>query len=249
MKNQIKLLKQYGVTNYCVENGEIIINGSLDLSSLTNVDKDFLKGTTINGSLDLNSLTNVDKDFLKGTTINGYLDLNSLTNVDKDFLKGTTINGGLDLSSLTNVDKDFLRKNVKKLEVGYNKDGGYCYFDGILAKVDKVSQKLSYTIYTTPIGYVVQKGLLTAHGKSVKKGIEDLEFKIISDRLKSDPIKCDTIIDSKYYHLVTGSCELGIDNFIRSNNLKSSYRADELLPILEKNNAYGIIKFKSLLSF
>ena len=56
MKNQIKLLKQYGVTNYCVENGKIIINGYLDLSSLTNVDKDFLKGTTINGYLDLSSL-------------------------------------------------------------------------------------------------------------------------------------------------------------------------------------------------
>jgi hypothetical protein len=88
MENQIKLLKQYGVTNYSVDNGKITINGSLDLDSLTS------------------------------------------------------------------VYKEFLRKNVKQLKVGYNKEGGYCYFDGILARVDKVSEKLSYTIYSTPIEFL-----------------------------------------------------------------------------------------------
>jgi hypothetical protein len=100
MEKQIELLKKYGVNNYTIENGIVIINGSLYLRSLTTVDKDFLKNTTINGDLDLRSLTTVDKDFLKGTIINGGLNLRSLTTVDKDFLKGTTINGRLDLRFL-----------------------------------------------------------------------------------------------------------------------------------------------------
>jgi len=60
LKKQIKLLKKYNIT----------INGSLDLRSLTSVDKDFLKGTTINGSLDLRSLKSADKDFLRGVLYN-----------------------------------------------------------------------------------------------------------------------------------------------------------------------------------
>ena len=108
-EKQIQLLKQHGIKNYSVENGKITINGSLYLSALQKVDKDFLKGTTIKGFLDLSALQKVDKDFLIGTTINGFLDLNGLRYVDKDFLKGTTINGFLDLRVLRYADKDFIK--------------------------------------------------------------------------------------------------------------------------------------------
>src|SRR3990167_8596969 len=107
LSKQIELLKKYNVTNYTVANGEI----------------------TINGDLDLRSLTTADKDFLKGTTINGDLDLSSLTTADKDFLKGTTINGSLYLSSLTTADRITLESNIKKLKEGYNQKEGYCFFD------------------------------------------------------------------------------------------------------------------------
>jgi len=62
---QLISLKKYDIINYTIENDLLTINGSLDLESLTSVDKDFLKNTTINGSLYLRSLTSVDKDFLK----------------------------------------------------------------------------------------------------------------------------------------------------------------------------------------
>ena len=61
MENQIKLLKKYNIKNYTIENDKITINYNLDLSSLTIVDKDFLKGTTIIGDLYLNKLTSIDK--------------------------------------------------------------------------------------------------------------------------------------------------------------------------------------------
>ena len=183
------------------------------------------------------------------TTINGYLDLSSLTSADKDFLKGTTINGYLDLSSLTSADKELFRSNVKQLKVGYNKTRQYCYFDGILTKVLKVSEKKGVTIYTTPSNFVAKKGRFTAHGISVKKAIQDLQFKIISEKLKKSPIKADTKIDINYYRLITGSCEIGVKSFIQANDLKESYKAKDLLPILEKKNAYGLERFKALCKF
>jgi len=272
LTKQIELLKKYKVIDYTIENGVITINGSLDLrsltsadkdflkgttingslylSSLTSADKDFLKGTTINGSLYLGSLTSADKDFLKGTTINGSLYLRSLTSADKDFLKGTTINGYLDLGSLTSADKDFLNKNVNKIKEGYNKKGGYCYFDGILSKVLSVHVRCEYTIYKTPFEFISQKGKFTAHGKTIKKSIEDLQFKVISEKLKNEPIKEDTIIDIKYYRLITGSCEAGVKSWMQQNNIKKeSFKAKELLPLLVKTNAYGLDKFKSLITF
>jgi len=259
--NQIELLKKYSITNYTIsEKNEITINGSLYLRSLTTADKDFLKGTTINGSLYLSSLTTADKDFLKGTTINGYLYLSSLTTADKDFLKGTTINGSLYLSSLTTADKDFLKVNVKKLKVGYNKVRKNCFFDGILSKVISISEKRGYTIYTTPCNYIAKKGRFTAHGQTVKKAIQDLEFKIISEKSKNEPINENTLITVKYYRLLTGACDSGCRIWLQQNDIsfkiidgetveEKPIKAKDLFLILEKSNAYGFEKFKSLITF
>ncbi len=236
------------------------INGYLDLSSITSADKDFLKGTTINGSLYLSSITSADKDFLKGTAINGYLDLSSLTSADKDFLKGTTINGSLDLNSVTSADKDFLNKNVKKLIYGCNKKKGYCYFDGILSQVLSVHLRKEYTFYKTPFEFIAQKEKYTAHGKTIKKAIVDLEFKFIAEKLKNDPIKEDTSFTVKYYRLLTGACDGGCRSWMQKNNIPfrivgddtveiKPIKAKDLLPVLEKSNAYGFEKFKSLVTF
>ena len=197
LKKQIALLKKYGVSGYTIDKNKITINGSLDLSSLTTA----------------------DKDFLKGTTINGYLDLSSLTTADKDFLKGTTINGYLDLSSLTTADKERINANVKKIKTGYNKVRGYCFYDGILSKVLSVSKKKDYTIYRTPFGFVSKKGRFTAHGAIVKSSIQDLEFKIISEKLKKSPIKKDTLFTVQYYRLLTGACDAGVTSWMTNNNI------------------------------
>jgi len=226
------------------------IGGNLHLRSLTSVDKDFLKDTIIGESLCLSGLTSVDKDFLKGTTIGETLDLSSLTSVDKDFLKDTTIGGGLDLNGFTSVDKNILRNNAKQLEVGYNEKNSYCYFDSILRAVSSVKETRGYVIYTTPFGFVAQKDGKTAHGKTIKKSIIDLEFKFISEKLKKEPILADTIITDQYYRVVTGACEQGIIGWKRSNKFdKEEIRADKLLPLLEKTNAYGLDRFKQLVDW
>jgi len=76
-----------------------------------------------------------------------------------------------------------------------------------------------------------------------------LQFKIVSEKLKNEPIKEDTIITIQYYRLVTGACEIGAKSFQEQHGLKNEYTAKDLLPILEKNNAYGIERFKKLLTF
>ena len=238
LQKQVELLKKYGVSRYTIDGEKI----------------------TINGSLDLRSLSSCDKDFLKGTTINGLLYLRSLSSCDKDFLKGTTINGDLDLHSLSSCDKDFLKKNVKQLRKGYNEKNGYCFFDGILSKVLKVSIKKEYTIYTTPFNFVVQKSDYTAHGTTVKKAIQDVEFKIVAEKLKNDPILEDTLFTVKYYRMLTGACDAGCRSWMQNHDIpftvvdgetveKEPIKAKDLLPILEKSEAYGVDKFKSLIKF
>ena len=97
--------------------------------------------------------------------------------------------------------------------------------------------------------YVATKEKFFAHGPSVKKAVTDLQFKLISERIKKEPIKPNTIIDINYYRTVTGACEMGCKNFIKEHNLKKKYKAKELLPILEKHHAYGVNIIKELVTF
>jgi len=97
---------------------------------------------------------------------------------------------------------------------------------------------------------LVEKDGFFAHGETVKKAIEDLQFKIAAETIKKEPIGEDTVITELYYRTVTGACEQGIKNWREENNITvESLTAKELLPILEKTNAYGIEKFKALVNF
>jgi hypothetical protein len=224
------------------------INGYLYLASLKAADKDFLKDTTINGGLYLNSLKAADKDFLKDTTINGGLSLDSLQAADKDFLKDTTINGGLSLDSLQAADRVILRSNVKQLQRGYNAKKGYCYFDGILTKVTSVSTKNGYTIYTTPIGYVAEKGEYTAHAKSIKEAISDIAYKEMQEQMAKEPLSMESDVNVERYRAITGACKEGVRMWMQSNGVDvESIKVKDLLPLLEKTSAYGVDKFKSLI--
>ncbi len=96
--------------------------------------------------------------------------------------------------------------------------------------------------------YVAEKDGVFAHGLTIKKAIGDLNFKIISEKLKKDPIKKDTKFTVKYYRLLTGACDFGVRSFMEQNKIAFEIIGDEtvelkpikaidLLPILEKNNA------------
>ena len=186
LNKQIELLKQYHISNYIIENNQIIINGDirlkyhkiierdflknviingyLCLDSLKDYHKDFLSGTIINGDLFLTSLTECHKDFLFNTTINGDLYLNYLKKIDTDFLKNAIITGYLVLSSLKEEERDILRSNVKKIPEGYNKEMNIIYSDGKISRVYSYYEKDNYIVYKTNNGTIHQRNIPTETG-------------------------------------------------------------------------------------
>ena len=117
INKQIELLEKYGVNNYVIENGRIVINQSINLNSLKTVDKGFLNGAIINGWFWFDSLTTAPENFLFKTTIKGWLSLDSLTTVPENFLEGATINESLYLRSLTTAPKSFLSRTIVERSV------------------------------------------------------------------------------------------------------------------------------------
>ena len=96
--------------------------------------------------------------------------------------------------------------------------------------------------------FVCEKNGFFAHGETIKKSIQDLNYKIVVEKLKKEPITKDEVITIERYRAVTGSCELGIKSWMQSNNISEEMQltCEKLLPILEKTNAYGFEKFKNL---
>jgi len=151
---------------------------------------------------------------------------------------------------LNSLFKDYRLKLINdenKLTEGYNKERGYCYFDGILRKVISVKTIGEYTIYLTPFDYVVQKGEFTAHAESIENGISDINYKILAKEYK-EKLTLDTILNKELYRLITGACELGTDNWIKNNNIQvEEISVRELIPLLEKTKAYGLDQIKSVI--
>ena len=215
-------------------NGNLIINAGdkTDYSQLIEVTGDL----SIRSNCDLPNLTTVGG----GLYIYSNCKLSNLTTVSRDL----SINSNCDFKAL------FL-EGLKWKSV----DGSLFVIESSHTKEDITIHKgyniksVSNNIIIRETCYVAESGEYYAHGDTMRKSVEDLNFKIISEKLKNEPINEDTIIDIKYYILVTGACEFGVKSFIATNGLKESYTALELLPILESKHAYGVEKFKTLLTF
>lgn len=133
--------------------------------------------------------------------------------------------------------------------------------DGILAEVlNKRKNYFKIKIAGKTDESFLVKGKYSAHGATLKQANSDLEFKIVSEKLKNAPIKEDTEFTVKYYRLLTGACDLGVRNWMEKNNIPFTIednntvetkpiKAVDLLKILEKTNAYGLEKIKSLITF
>ena len=187
--------------------------------------RDFSKLTEITGNLSINS--NAKLDALQ--PVGGYLYINSNAKLDAPFLNKVSykvIDGYLFVIKSTKTKGDIT------IHSGYNAKG---------VKKGKLIEQ--------PIIYVAEKGEFYAHGETIKKAIEDLNFKIAAETLKKEPINKDTKLTIKHYRLITGACELGVKDWMQSNKVKEGIKAIDLLPILEKTNAYGLQSFKKLITF
>jgi hypothetical protein len=207
-------------------------------------------------------------------TVGGDLDLSSLTTIPDGF--NPTVGGDLGLSSLTTIPDGFnptvggyldLRLEVRNIGAIINRNFYWTKGDLRYAKIDEMfcellsekHQRLNdkdYTIYSAKsVGkndqyYIVLSGKYSAHGKDLKSAFEDLEFKINAEKIKNNPIHKDTIVSMQHYRLITGACEMGCKQWMAQNGITgNSMRADELLKLLEKTNAYGLDRFKKLVSW
>ncbi len=198
----------------------------------------FVGKEKISGSLDLRSLTAIPDGF--NPTAGGYLYLRS----------------GLKCN-FTSPSPEIISR-VKSRLISWC-DGRFILADNILTEV--VSKKGNVYVVKKlndpKTFYLVSDGFTHAHGETLKKAKEDFKFKLISEKLKNEPILADTVITIRHYRLITGACEFGVSNWIDSNFdtkertdiLKNGILAKDLLPILKKSNAYGFEKFNSLVSF
>ena len=97
--------------------------------------------------------------------------------------------------------------------------------------------------------YVAMQGEYSAHGKTAKEAVSDLQFKIMQEKMANEPISMDSMISIARYRAITGACKLGIANWMKQNGIAADeMRVSELLPMLEKTNAYGLDKLKSLIN-
>lgn len=215
-------------------------------------------------NLYLNNVTSIPKGF--SPTVRKHLYLNGLRSIPVGF--SPTVGGDLFLYNLTSIPEEFSPtvggnvyincRNIKKkkgLPKGYNFSwqGKYIFCDGIFSEV--VSKKKNvYKIREifdnteSYLTYLVVEGEFSAHGRTLEEAKNDLVFKINHERLKKEPITPNTWITIDRYRAITGACEFGIKSWMEANGINSDrMKASELLPLLEKTNAYGLDEFKKMI--
>ena len=243
------------------ENTTFNVGSSLNLSSLTELPEN----TTFNvgGWLYLRSLTELPEN----TTFNvgDWLDLRSLTELPEN----TTFNVGssLNLSSLTELPENttfnvggwlylnFLTELPENYQSVRNRYNGYMEL-GTLVKCDGITSFLvskrdnvtKTRDFKGKYGYIVSEGNFHAHGDTLKKAKADLQYKIAADKLKKEPIANNTPMTIAHYRAITGACEQGVNDWLKTTGVEEGILAIDLLPILERTQAYGLETFKRLLN-
>jgi len=197
---------------------------------------------TVGGPLYLRSLTSIPEGF--NPTVGGYLYLGSLTSIPEGF--NPTVGGGLYLGSGLKANKKQLPQGATLSWLG----GKYISADGVFTEVISKKGNVYHVkkIGSDKITYLITNGKFNAHGETLKQAKEDLKYKIIQETLKNEPITLETEITIQHYRAITGACESGVRSWMQQNGITTEkIKASELLPILQKTNAYGLSQFTKLL--
>ena len=234
------------------------ITGYLYISS--NVEATLPQLTSVGGNLYINS--NVELPQL--TSVGGNLSIDS--NVELPQLTSVggnlSINSNVELPQLTSVGGNLYISSTSKIICNFLKNVNYKSIDNYFFVIKNTKEKNGITIYEgfnakgvsdcklieQPLIYVASNDTFHAHGNTIKKVVEDLNYKILQDKIKNEPIGKDDMITVEKYRMITGACELGCKDFMKSNNLKEPMKASELLVILEETNAFGYEKIKQLIN-
>ena len=223
---------------------ELKISGNL---IVTTENQNNFKNLTKSGSIDVQQGATLTAPAL--TEVSGYIDVYegatltapALTEVSGsiDVRQGATLNiPQLKGLSYKSVDKTLFVVEQERTSKGVKIYSGY------------VITKISDGKAVKNQCFVAEKDNYTAHGDTVKKAISDVQFKIVAEKLKSEPISEDTIVTINHYRLITGACEMGVNSWMEQNKqVTDGIKAKNFLPILEKTGAYGLDRFKELINF
>jgi hypothetical protein len=247
------------------------IEGGLYLDSVTELPAGF--NPTVGGWLNLRSVTELPAGF--NPTVGDGLNLPSVTKLPAGF--NPIVGGDLNLRSVTELPagfnptvggdlyikgrwREYHTLNPNKILSWQN--GKYIKADGIFTEVIHRRGNVYKVkrMNDAKESYLVTNGEFNAHGDTIKSAQSDLNFKMISEKLKSEPIAPDTELTVMYYRTLTGACDAGCRDWMQSNKIPYTIEAGktveinpmtakELLPMLEKTKPYGFEKFKELLTF
>ncbi len=226
--------------SYCFRSNSSLTG--IELPALTTCDSYCFRSNSSLTGIELPALTTCGSDCFSYNDKLTSVALPALTTCDSYCFSSN--------SSLTGIELLNFNLSVKNVD-------GYCYVientktsKGVKIYSGYNFEYIKNKIISKQISFVAEKENFTAHGETIKKAISDLNFKIVSDKLKNEPIKKDTLITVNHYRLITGACEMGVKDWMDKNNItKDKIKASELLILLEKTNAYGLQNFKKLLNF
>jgi hypothetical protein len=196
--------------------------------------------------------------------VGGGLDLGSLTSIPEGF--NPTVGGGLYWkNSSKRIGADVPPINIPEVELTW-KDGKYTKIDGIFCEIVSAHFTNGTTIIRAKkvnkdeFFFIAKKDGFSAHGKTIQQAVDDLGFKVIAEKLKKSPINKDTEITVMHYRTLTGACDFGCREFMQRHNIPfnvvddktieaAPMKAVDLLPLLEKSGAYGLDRFKKLITW
>ncbi len=219
MKDRKTFCKKYNLTEKQFY-GEEIIEGSLDLESLTSIPEGF--NPTVGGFLDLRSLTSIPEGF--NPTVGGSLYL-------RNALKAQT-------RALPSTFQSTMREFKLNLELSLSwQNGKYRVFDSIFCEVLKKLKNAFKVKIRGKVAYVVTDGLNFSHGDTIAQAKEGLLYKLSNrDTSAYEGLPLDTIVTKaeaiQMYRVITGACEAGTRYFVENlKEVKDKYTIAELITL------------------
>ena len=242
--------------NYCFSSNASLT--SITLQALTTCGNDCFRSNASLTSITLQALTTCGNYCFSYNDKLTTIELQALTTCGNDCFRSNASLTSITLQALTTCGNYCFSSNasltsvtIEKVNLLVKDIDGYCF---VIEKIKtskgiKIYSGYNFSIKDKLNSFAAEKDGFFAHGETIKKAIGDLQFKIVSEKLKNEPINEDTIFTIQYYRLLTGACEFGVKEWMNSHKINEGITAKELLPILEKTNAYGLSKFKQLITF
>lgn len=173
--------------------------------------------------------------------VRGFLDLHSLTTLPE----GVTLSagGGLDLSSLTGEVQRYQGKTIRLRTID-----GYCTRLISRKKIGDatawIAQYFKGNLKEDRRCFVAQSGEIYAHGDTLESALRDLRFKIAQVNFDLDDliatIRQRKTVTFNDYRLITGACESGLREGLRSRGIDPDTEELPLKDALELcRNGYG----------